>query len=158
LDPVSKDQTRLGGLKLAEPKAAQGKIHVVTADGKSGKVIALSRATYRLPKGKAEALASFLEQHSKVPVLEVKVEGETLTITTTQEAQKAINEFLPAIQGLSALSKDAPSGQVKLLQDLELDVKDKPVIRLEGAGHGTLKDGQHLEFKLVEPKAVEIRK
>jgi beta-lactamase regulating signal transducer with metallopeptidase domain len=70
-----------------------------TRDGQqTTSVITLSRATYKLPKAKAEALAKFLEQNAKVQVLEVKVEGDSLIITTTPEAQQAIRQFVSLLQ------------------------------------------------------------
>ncbi len=55
-----------------------------------GGVITLARTTYRLPKDKATALAAFLKENVKASVLELKVEGEGLTVTTTPETQAAI--------------------------------------------------------------------
>jgi hypothetical protein len=52
--------------------------------------VALTRTTYPLPAGKAEALGKFLRENVKAPVLETKVEGERLTVTTTPEVQRAI--------------------------------------------------------------------
>jgi beta-lactamase regulating signal transducer with metallopeptidase domain len=76
---------------LTSTRDGQQTIHTIT----------LSRATYKLPKAKAEALAKFLEQNAKVQVLEIKVEGDSLIITTTPEAQKAIHQFVSLLQGLS---------------------------------------------------------
>jgi hypothetical protein len=77
----------------------------------AGTLIVLSRATYKLPKGKAEALAKFLQEHGKVPVLEIKVEGDSLTITTTPEAQKAIGQFVGLMQGLTVTTLDPNTGK-----------------------------------------------
>src|SRR5262249_38078865 len=49
--------------------------------------LTLTRAVYKLPHAKAEALANLLMQHTKVDVLETKVEGDRLIVTTTTEAQ-----------------------------------------------------------------------
>jgi beta-lactamase regulating signal transducer with metallopeptidase domain len=60
------------------------------APAPADKVIHLSRATYRLPKGKAAALAAFLKDNVKASVLELKVEEPGLTVTTTPETQAAV--------------------------------------------------------------------
>jgi beta-lactamase regulating signal transducer with metallopeptidase domain len=52
--------------------------------------VALSRATYKLSKEKAEALAAFLKANVKASVLELKVENDGLVVTTTPEAQSTI--------------------------------------------------------------------
>jgi hypothetical protein len=62
-------------------------------------VIPLSRATYNLPKDKAEALAAFLKANVKTSVLELKVDNNSLTITTAPEAQVAIGNFVKLLQG-----------------------------------------------------------
>jgi hypothetical protein len=54
------------------------------------KVINLSRTTYKLPGNKAAALAAFLKDNVKASVLELKLEGQGLTVTTTPETQAAI--------------------------------------------------------------------
>jgi beta-lactamase regulating signal transducer with metallopeptidase domain len=56
--------------------------------------VALRRTTYRLPAAKAEALGKFLREHVKAAVLEVTVEGDRLTVTTTPGVQRAIGEFV----------------------------------------------------------------
>jgi beta-lactamase regulating signal transducer with metallopeptidase domain len=64
--------------------------------------VALTRATYSLPAGKATALARFLQEHVKAPVLETKVEGERLIVTTTPDKQRAIAQIVGLIRGGSA--------------------------------------------------------
>jgi beta-lactamase regulating signal transducer with metallopeptidase domain len=59
----------------------------------------LTRTTYALPAAKAEALAKFLQQHVKAQVLETKAEGDSLTVTTTPEVQRAIGGFVALVQG-----------------------------------------------------------
>jgi hypothetical protein len=75
-------------------------------------LINLTRATYKLPNGKAKALADFLEQHCKVQFLETKVENNDLIVTTTLETQKTISQFIALLQGLQATSSSG--GAVKL--------------------------------------------
>jgi beta-lactamase regulating signal transducer with metallopeptidase domain len=77
----------------------------------AGTLIVLSRATYKLPKGKAEALAKFLQDHAKVPVMETKVDGDSLIITTTPEAQKTIGQFVRLIRGLAVTRLDPNTGK-----------------------------------------------
>src|SRR5262249_21674785 len=61
--------------------------------------VTLSRATYKLPKDKAEALSAFLREHVKASVVETKVEGENFIVTTTPEAQHVIGQFVALIEG-----------------------------------------------------------
>jgi hypothetical protein len=61
--------------------------------------VTLSRASYKLPKEKAEALSAFLREHVKAQVLETKVEGDNFIVTTTPEAQHVIGQFLALIEG-----------------------------------------------------------
>jgi beta-lactamase regulating signal transducer with metallopeptidase domain len=76
----------------------------------SADVVTLSRAIYKLPHAKAEALGALLKQHSKVEILEARVEGDSLVITTTPEAQRAIAQFVSLIQGrIAALHIDRKS-------------------------------------------------
>jgi beta-lactamase regulating signal transducer with metallopeptidase domain len=77
-------------------------------------VLKLTRVTYPLPKDKAEALAAFLRQHVKASVLETKVEGDNLIVTTTPDTQQAIGQVVALIQG-----KRAPSGGSGKLKNLQ---------------------------------------
>ena len=61
-------------------------------------VVTLTRTTYKLPKEKAEALATFLRDHVKAQVMETKAEGENLIVTTTPEAQQTIRQFIALLQ------------------------------------------------------------
>jgi beta-lactamase regulating signal transducer with metallopeptidase domain len=58
----------------------------------------LTRVIYKLPAAKAEALASFLKEHVKAAVLETRVEGDTVTITTTPEMQRTIGQFVALLR------------------------------------------------------------
>jgi hypothetical protein len=64
--------------------------------------VTLTRATYKLPPAKAEALAKFLSEHVKAVVLETKVEKDNLVVTTTPEAQRVIGRFVALVQGKTA--------------------------------------------------------
>jgi beta-lactamase regulating signal transducer with metallopeptidase domain len=61
--------------------------------------VVLSRTIYKLPAAKAEALGKFLQQHVKGVIMEAKVEGDNLIITTTPEAQQGIRQFIALIEG-----------------------------------------------------------
>src|SRR5262249_14220522 len=64
--------------------------------------VKLTRKTYALPQAKAEALAAFLREYVKAAVLETKVDGDSLTITTTPEVQKGIGQLLSVLKDLRA--------------------------------------------------------
>jgi beta-lactamase regulating signal transducer with metallopeptidase domain len=65
-------------------------------------VVTLTRATYRLPKAKVDALATLLREHVKVAVLETKADADSLTVTTTPEAQHSIGQFIDFMEGRHA--------------------------------------------------------
>ncbi|MEX2119878.1 MAG: M56 family metallopeptidase [Pirellulales bacterium] len=67
-------------------------LHVARVAG-AGDMQMLSRAKYRLPEGKAEALAAFIQEHVKAEV-DTKVDGEVLIITAEPHAQTAIAQFI----------------------------------------------------------------
>jgi beta-lactamase regulating signal transducer with metallopeptidase domain len=67
------------------------------ADDKQN-AVTLSRATYKLPKEKADALAAFLP-HIKASVLESKVEGDGIVVTTTPEVQHTISQLVALMLG-----------------------------------------------------------
>jgi beta-lactamase regulating signal transducer with metallopeptidase domain len=63
------------------------------------KPIILSRATYRMPRAKAEALATFLRDQLKDQSLETKVSDDAIVITALPEVQKTISQFIGLVQG-----------------------------------------------------------
>jgi beta-lactamase regulating signal transducer with metallopeptidase domain len=69
-----------------------------TATGSGTHTLTLSRATYKLSKDQAAALSSLLGS-IKATVMETKVDGENLTVTTTPEAQAAIGQIVRLVQG-----------------------------------------------------------
>jgi beta-lactamase regulating signal transducer with metallopeptidase domain len=99
--PVTSYQPRLVGTTHYEPVRTYRLVGA--ADEKSAEVV-LSRANYKLPAAKAEALGAFLREHVKAVVMETKVEGENLNITTTPEAQRTIAQFIALVQGKTATS------------------------------------------------------
>ncbi|HLW64757.1 MAG TPA: hypothetical protein VKS79_05505, partial [Gemmataceae bacterium] len=64
-----------------------------------GDVISLTRTTYTLPPASAKALDDFLKTQVKAKVLETKVEGDKLTVTTTPDVQHIIAQFIALMQG-----------------------------------------------------------
>lgn len=65
--------------------------------------VSLTRVTYKLPAGHAEATAAFLSQHVEAPVLEAKADGDSVIVTTTPEAQKVIRMFIALVQAKPAM-------------------------------------------------------
>ncbi len=61
--------------------------------------VTLTRTTYKLPTTKAEALGKFLQQHVKAAVMETKLEGDNLTVTTTPEVQQSIKQLVALMKG-----------------------------------------------------------
>ena len=64
--------------------------------------VVLTRGTYKLPKEKAGALAKFLREQVKSPVMEIKEESTGLVVTTTPDAQHALQQFVELLQGQSS--------------------------------------------------------
>ena len=62
-------------------------------------VIQLTRASYKLKAATSEAVAAILKDNVKSVVLETKIEGDTLTVTTTPDAQYAVGQFIALLQG-----------------------------------------------------------
>jgi hypothetical protein len=76
-------------------------------------VVNLTRATYKLTHAKAEALAGLLREHVKAPVIETKVEGDSLIVTTTPEAQHVIGQFVALIQGTAGAARIQLDGNLR---------------------------------------------
>jgi beta-lactamase regulating signal transducer with metallopeptidase domain len=111
------------GLKIVPQPQVENLWRVLPRDSKrADRKVALIRVTYKLSHAKAEALASLLTQHSKAEVLEARVEGDNLTVTTTPEAEKAITQFISLIQGSTATEhRDTKTGRVLELKPAEID-------------------------------------
>jgi beta-lactamase regulating signal transducer with metallopeptidase domain len=107
---------QLNKVKPAKATPAPGEVH-------------LTRTTYALPAAKAEALAKFLQQHVKAPVLETKAEGDSLTVTTTPEVQRALGGFVALVQGKQAAARPTsqnpfkPTGEFLYLNNLPAQPK-----------------------------------
>jgi hypothetical protein len=79
--------------------ASVGQAPFPTSSTRAGDgAISLTRAIYDLPAAKAKALADLL-QDSKGPVVEIKAEGDKVTVTTTPEAQQMIGQLIAMLQG-----------------------------------------------------------
>jgi hypothetical protein len=85
-------------VEVAESDTVIGLFEARVSDSPPAEV-ALTRTTYRLAAAKAQALGKFLGEHVRASVLETKVEGDSLTVTTTPEAQRAIGQFIALVQG-----------------------------------------------------------
>jgi beta-lactamase regulating signal transducer with metallopeptidase domain len=119
---IAEEAARADALKAAAIRVEGGK--VLMSDGTvrlwdgAGKIattggdVLLSRTTYKLPKEKADALAAFIKQHVQAQVLEIKTDGDSLTVTTTPELQRAIRMLVGLMQGKSPTSAaPAPSNR-----------------------------------------------
>jgi beta-lactamase regulating signal transducer with metallopeptidase domain len=114
----------------AAPLASYYRSVTRSADGE----LLLSRKTYKLEnKAKAEALGAFLKDNVKASIMEVKVDGDSLTITTTPETQKAIGQLMNLTKGdgktkTSALGIEDTLDRRILAEylDLKLDSKSRP--------------------------------
>ena len=54
----------------------------------------LTRVTYALGAAKAKALESFLKEQAKAKVLETKLDGDKLIVTTTPDVQSTIGQVV----------------------------------------------------------------
>ncbi|HEY1860838.1 MAG TPA: hypothetical protein VGG61_10815, partial [Gemmataceae bacterium] len=89
-----------GQPKVTSQEAAAGLLRydwVTQTDGEHA--VTLTRATYKMPKEKAEALAKFLSDQVKGQVLETKVDGEGIVVTSTPHIQQTIHAFINLVQG-----------------------------------------------------------
>jgi hypothetical protein len=104
-DPsLNTDQGRTGSLVVDYDNDGHLDLYVANVVGVADTVgpvseVRLTRATYKLPASKAEALATFLRDHVKASVLETKAEGDTVMVTTTPEAQHVIGQLIALMQG-----------------------------------------------------------
>jgi hypothetical protein len=78
--------------------------------------VSLVRTSYNLPHAKAEPLAAFLREHVKAKVMETKVDGDSLTVTTTPETQKAVGGLIALIQGKPVARSDGQQKEETLLR------------------------------------------
>jgi beta-lactamase regulating signal transducer with metallopeptidase domain len=103
--------------------------------------MALSRVVYQLPRVRAEALAKLLSEHSKVEVLETRVEGDNLIVTTTPEVQEAIRHFLSLLGTTSKMG----------VQGVSVSPDGKSIITWSRDGskiHWDAKSGKELRWQV----------
>jgi hypothetical protein len=89
------------GVQVPTPavnKVGQPAIYSAWTSAAGGNAITLSRATYKLNKDQATALGTLLGS-IKATVMETKVDGDNLTVTTTPEAQQTIGQIVRLITG-----------------------------------------------------------
>ena len=99
IGPDGKPKTVEGTVAKPVTVADAAKIYrsAFTTTG-GGNAITLSRATYKLNRDQATALSSLLGS-IKATVMETKVDGDNLTVTTTPEAQQTIGQIVRLISG-----------------------------------------------------------
>jgi beta-lactamase regulating signal transducer with metallopeptidase domain len=135
-----------------EPLLTKQPVLGLTTVRARGSELTLSRATYKLPRAKADTLAAFLQDNVKAAVIEIKVEGDSLTVTTTPEAQKAIGGLIALIQASSA--DKAPA--TKSSSQAPVPAADRAV---EGAYRyllRTTEEKPHLHFRLEKSDAKPV--
>src|SRR5262249_24837141 len=70
-----------------------------TATADEANTVHLTRVTYTLTAEKAKALESFLKANATAKVLEMKVDGDKLIVTTTPDAQNTIAQVVGLVTG-----------------------------------------------------------
>lgn len=84
---------------IAGTAAVRSPLWVVKADvAEANEHVVLSRVTYKMPQVKAAALESFLREHVKAIVLETKLDGDAITVTTTVNVQQGIGVLVNLMQ------------------------------------------------------------
>src|SRR5262249_32402009 len=69
-----------------------------TGEG-DGNTVHLTRVTYSLSGDQAHALQSFLRENARASVLETKVDGDKLIVTTTPDVQATIGQVVGLTTG-----------------------------------------------------------
>lgn len=94
---------------------------LVTPGSSDGKTVTLVRAEYKLSHDKAVALEKFLKENVKSDVLEIKVDGEELTVTSTPDQQAGISQLVRLLQPAEHKAKISVEGKSG-----SLEVKPEP--------------------------------
>ena len=79
---------------------------LAAAPGSAGDVETLTRAKYKLPPGRAQALAEFIQAQVKEDV-ETKVDGDMLVVTASSDDQTKIGHFIQLLKK-TAERREAP--------------------------------------------------
>jgi beta-lactamase regulating signal transducer with metallopeptidase domain len=140
---------------LVSPDGKTTRSWTTKVEAAGGQSVTLSRATYKLNRDQAGALATLLGS-IKASVLETKVDGDSVTVTTTPEIQSAIGQIVRLVQGQGGQStfdykvvpptsptkptpptapvkptKPAKPGEANQFFELKLDNLDIPVEKLK---------------------------
>jgi len=118
IDADGKKTERVQETKPAQGKAESTQKRVVVLDEKTGATVEggpnfsfqyraaeaantvhLTRVTYTLSKDEAKVVADFLAAHAKAAVLETKVDGVKLIVTTTPDVQATIGGVVGLVTG-----------------------------------------------------------
>ena len=108
-------------------KDSPASVYQVTAA--EGDSTVLTRSTYKMPKDKAESLANFLKDQVKGHVLETKVEGDGIVVTTTPDAQRTIGQFIALVQGKpiqAHLNIHYSTPKMKAPENVKYFIEEKP--------------------------------
>jgi hypothetical protein len=81
---------------------AQPSVGAYGVAGHDPNTVHLTRVTYSLTAEQAKALDAFLKSFVKASVMETKVEGEKIVITTTPDAQATIGQVVALMSGKPA--------------------------------------------------------
>jgi beta-lactamase regulating signal transducer with metallopeptidase domain len=100
IDEVKAMRTNRNTLARVAAPTAQPSLRYSGTSSLKSEVQTLTRATYRLPQAKAEAMAAFLREHMKTPV-EAKIEGDNLVVTASPGAQSIIEQFIGLSEGIA---------------------------------------------------------
>jgi hypothetical protein len=102
IDPLTiqgKIQINDDTVRPAQPAANTLTQYYRTALGEDANTVHLTRVTYTLTAEKAKALEAFLKANATAKVLEMKVDGDKLIVTTTPETQGAIGQVVGLVTG-----------------------------------------------------------
>jgi hypothetical protein len=87
-----------GGLsKAIELEAGANFYRVATVE--DANTVHLTRVTYTLGVEKAKALESFLKDNAKAKVLETKLDGDKLIVTSTPDIQQTVGQVVGLMTG-----------------------------------------------------------
>jgi beta-lactamase regulating signal transducer with metallopeptidase domain len=123
----------------AKPESKDTAVKVWSTNLAGTKRSDTTKATYKLPTGKAAAVASFLKENVKGAGLQTKVEGDALIVTGSPEAQKAVASLIELMQG------KATGTGTKIETKYELKVQP------DGKNDSSKNFNQYRDFEYVTP-------